>query len=643
MKTQRWYLASALALAGLAGCAGEAVEQDKVVTGDWGDEKLYPEIGGAYASLTALSGTCTWTSASGLMTVDAGGAAQAIIIGRRAVDSAILVNGATCGTPAATASTLKRLVVNGGSGDSAAQVLIIDYLNGLFAPGTSAARGLTVDLAGGTDSLRIRGTTGADTFTFGANGFAINTDLNRDIDVSNVEGFSLSMAAGADVYTGQAGKGTTGAFTGTISVFGGSGADTLTGGDGVDTINGGDDADTITGSAGADVLNGDAGDDTITQGASPDGADTISCGASTSGDTVSYALRGSSSDTTVEEVSVTVGTPVDGSDALQPNDGDIDTAEADDIDSTCEKIVGGMGDDILVGDDNVNTLSGGPGADTLTGCLGADVLNGEAGDDSFDEASYEYVNPDDQDLTLAVTQTVTGGDTFNGGAGTDTVDYSERTLALAVTMDGVTADDGQDVADEGDNVKVDVENVTGGTAGDTITGNLLANVLAGGAGVDVLNGGAGDDTFYEGDAANGGDTFNGGDGTDTVDYSDRTLAVVVTMDGVTADDGDTAGAESDDVQSDVENCTGGAEADTLTGNDSANVIDGGASNDTINGGIGNDTLSGGGDDDAIDGGAGDDTIDGGGGSEDNDLVCGTGDDIAYGEGSSGSVDVSCEI
>ena len=40
-----------------------------------------------------------------------------------------------------------------------------------------------------------------------------------------------------------------------------------------------------------------------------------------------------------------------------------------------------------------------------------------------------------------------------------------------------------------------VENVVGGSAGDTITGDANANTLTGGAGNDTLTGGAGIDTF----------------------------------------------------------------------------------------------------------------------------------------------------
>ena len=39
-----------------------------------------------------------------------------------------------------------------------------------------------------------------------------------------------------------------------------------------------------------------------------------------------------------------------------------------------------------------------------------------------------------------------------------------------------------------------IENVIGGSAGDTLTGSAAANILTGGAGSDALTGGAGADT-----------------------------------------------------------------------------------------------------------------------------------------------------
>ena len=158
----------------------------------------------------------------------------------------------------------------------------------------------------------------------------------------------------------------------------------------------------------------------------------------------------------------------------------------------------------------IRDRSGGAGDDVLRGGAGADTLNGDAGDDRFDEET-----------------TSNGGDVINGGAGDhDLVDYSARTAALTVTMDGVAANDGE--TGETDNVKSDVEDIIGGTVADTITGNASNNKIKGGDGNDVLSGGAGDDVFDQGAAADGNDTITGGTGADTIDYSAR-VAVILSL------------------------------------------------------------------------------------------------------------------
>ena len=121
-----------------ASCLVDA--QPGVNSSDWGDPDAYPDLGGAFASLTALNGTCSFASMTGIMSINANNAAQTIIIGLRPVDSAVLVNGRTCGSPAATKTTLKVMNINQGMTGN--QVVILDFVNGTFAPGTAAARGI---------------------------------------------------------------------------------------------------------------------------------------------------------------------------------------------------------------------------------------------------------------------------------------------------------------------------------------------------------------------------------------------------------------------------------------------------------------------------------------------------------------------
>jgi hypothetical protein len=270
----------------------------------------------------------------------------------------------------------------------------------------------------------------------------------------------------------------------------------------------------------------------------------------------------------------------------------------------------------------------GDGADTFTSsataatgaAFGAALtVYGGAGADTFNEGTASTLS-----------------ETIYGGSEIDTVSYALRTAIVTVTV-GATANDG--ISGELDDIKSDVEVVTGGTLGDTMTaaagvaatfnggpgndtligdtavdtlnGDAGNDILRGKTGNDVLNGGDGDDTFDEETTTNGGDTFNGGAGTDTVDYSARLVAgVVVTMDGTTANDG--FSGELDNVKADVENVKGTDQIDNITGNVLANTITGGLGADILAGGAGDDTFfegavtSGA---DAISGGTGVDTVD----------------------------------
>ncbi|HVU04109.1 MAG TPA: calcium-binding protein [Polyangiaceae bacterium] len=257
------------------------------------------------------------------------------------------------------------------------------------------------------------------------------------------------------------------------------------------------------------------------------------------------------------------------------------------------------------------------------------VVYGGAGDDTFNQGSA-----------------ITAGEEIHGGSGNDTVSYASRGASAPITVTvGAAANDGDNGGAELDDIKSDVEILTGGdgndsltaatgvaitlnggkgndtltgdSGADTINGNEGNDTIAGGDGNDTLNGNDGNDVFDEGTDANGGDVMNGGAGTDKVDYSGRTgTGVTVTMDGVAANDGKTGASEGDNVKSDIENIDGSDLVDVITGNASANVIKGGLGNDTLTGGDGDDVFDQGADltlndldSDIISGGNGVDTVD----------------------------------
>lgn len=565
--------ASLLLAASACGQADMNVYSPEVV-----DVEGIPELS---QPLTPLATPCTYDGDTKTATVTVA-ATEIAVIAKRSLDQAMIVNGVACGE--AKTNTLKKVDITGSTG---VDTVIIDYINGTFATGTSSDTGIDVDLAGGTDAFKIRGTTGSDNMAFGDLGIAVNAGSSLDVAVTNVEEFTFSLGAGNDTFSGQGGNGSGDPDTVDLTVYGGEGNDSLTGGDGDDTIAGGPGNDTVAGAAGDDTLSGEEGDDTFDEGTASNGSDTFDGGDGT--DIVSYAAR-------TNAVTVTM----DGT----GNDGE--TSEADNV-SNVEGVTGGAGDDTLTGGTGADIISGGAGDDTITGGAGDDTLNGDDGDDTFSEGSA-----------------ASGADVFYGGAGTDLVSYASRTNAVTVTIEN-SANDGE--SGELDNVRSDVENITGGAGDDTITGSSSANVIDGGAGDDTLNGGAGNDTFSQGTADDGSDVINGGSGDDTVDYSGRTAALTVTMGDLTANDG--LAGEADDIGADVENVDCGTGDDTVTGNDLDNVIDGGAGDDVLSGGAGNDELFGGAGDDTLNGDAGDDTLDGAAGT--NTLDCGAGQgDIGFG-------------
>jgi Ca2+-binding RTX toxin-like protein len=172
-------------------------------------------------------------------------------------------------------------------------------------------------------------------------------------------------------------------------------------------------------------------------------------------------------------------------------------------------LIGGFGDDQLYGGTGRDVLLGHDGFDFLQGDGADDTLYGGPGDDTF-HATRPYASSGDVD---------DGTDVMVGGVGSDTAEYGRRLTPVRVTLDDL-ANDG--APGENDRAGViqwqtvtwpDVENVTGGAAGDTVVGSIIDNVLVGGAGPDTVRGLGGNDTIDVLDGGSG-DTVNAGSGQD---------------------------------------------------------------------------------------------------------------------------------
>ena len=205
---------------------------------------------------------------------------------------------------------------------------------------------------------------------------------------------------------------------------------------------------------------------------------------------------------------------------------------------------------------------------------------------------------------------------LNGGAGTDTVDYS---LAGAAVKANLALTGHQKTGGAGLQTLSSIENLIGSAFNDGLTGSAADNVLSGGDGDDKLTGGSGDDHL---DGGSGKDKLDGGAGADVMSGGpgDDAYAVDNAGDVIV----ENPGAGNDKVTATVSfvlpsqvealtlagaaaiDGTGNDLANKITGNDQANVLTGLGGADTLSGGLGNDTL---------DGGAGKDKLSGGGGAD----------------------------
>ena len=314
---------------------------------------------------------------------------------------------------------------------------------------------------------------------------------------------------------------------------------------------------------------------------------------------------------------------------------------------------GGGGGDTLNGSSGRDRINGGPGADELNGNEGDDIFNTGRGGIDIDPGSLTYCG-DVPPFRCADDTNIAGGPATQGW---DLLTYADRTGSITTDLRP-----GRTFARDDDGTVDGVNGIEG------VVGGLASDELIGGLGPDYFNGGPG----------NAPDTMCGGLGKDTVDYSDKSAGVTVTLDGVLATDPDindsdpniSVGArqdcrltikaggtvqngqpcqpnsyiqfascrkdptgpapgepelrrdctpndgvqgENDCVGEDIENIVGSPSDDVLIGNDvdslyglgprvepaGENVIDGGGGDDLLDGGLGADVFKGGGGFDAV--------------------------------------------
>jgi len=363
--------------------------------------------------------------------------------------------------------------------------------------------------------LVVTGTSSADTISIE---FTANRIVLRDNGAvtkyvfSAMTGISISTLAGNDTVTlPQNLPG----FT-SMEINTGDGSDTVTGsnlgekitlGAGNDTANGNGGDDAIFGQDGNDVINaGDGNSDRVYPGL---GNDTVSGGTGTF-DTLTYQDRN-------DGVTVRI-------DGGGPS-GNLTAAESDTVANDFENAVGGLGNDLVIGNAGANVIGGSKGDDTLDGGLGKDQIFGDEG--------------------------------------IDTVTYASRTIAVKIQLPNASSGNGQ--AGELDQLFT-LENAIGGKGNDAIYGDILANSIVGGDGNDYIDAGDGNDTVEGG---NGRDYIIAGPGTNRVRGGGHNDTIIggPHRDVIYGDGGD-------------DSILSGKGNDYISGGTGADIIDGGVGTDS---------------------------------------------------------------
>ena len=315
-------------------------------------------------------------------------------------------------------------------------------------------------LAGGADADILHGDAGDDVIDGGEGEDEIDAGSGNDVvqagtgddSVLGGEGDDTVIAAagdGDDAYDGGEGSdtydasGTTSAakfdlaadtatsaeigddvIVGFENAIGGSGNDVFVGNNEVNIFTGGDGNDTLAGGADADKLHGDAGDDVIDGG---EGEDEIDAG---SGNDVVQAGTGDDSVLGGDGDDTVIAAAGDGDDAYAGGEGSdtydasgttsaarfdlaADTATSaeigDDVIVGFENAIGGSGNDVFVGNNEVNIFTGGTGDDLFVfGSASAAGLGIGARDQILDFEIGDRIDLDDisEEFAEAI------GDTF---------------------------------------------------------------------------------------------------------------------------------------------------------------------------------------------------------------------------------------
>ncbi|MGC8990644.1 MAG: calcium-binding protein, partial [Verrucomicrobiia bacterium] len=229
-----------------------------------------------------------------------------------------------------------------------------------------------------------------------------------------------------------------------------------------------------------------------------------------------------------------------------------------------ENVIGGAGDDVLLGNDLDNTFTGGPGQNFVHGAGGTNTII-ETADADFTLSDTEITIAGVATTLVSIQKAV-----LTGGSSDNTIDASGFTGQT--TLIGLGGND----------------TLIGGSGNDT---------LIGGAGDDILSGNAGNDVYqFDADESLGADFIlespGAAFGSDTLDFSPTaTSGVTVDLSLTTQQTVHPTNLKLTLSDPDsIERLIGTANPDVLIGNSANNIFVGGLGNDLIIGNGGDDTV-----------------------------------------------------
>ncbi|MEP2943004.1 MAG: VCBS domain-containing protein, partial [Hyphomicrobiales bacterium] len=220
--------------------------------------------------------------------------------------------------------------------------------------------------------------------------------------------------------------------------------------------------------------------------------------------TLSIRATDSEGASLIEDITINVGTVINGTDA-----GEI--------------LVGTDGDDFISTGRGVDTLDGGEGSDTFlldaivgsstenntfndTGTSGTDTVILDSGGGSTFEIQADFSN--ETTGIEVIDGSELGGERLQSNGSTVDYDFTDVTLIEVDEIRGTGSDDSI-IGSAGD------DNIDGRDGNDTLSGGLGDDTIEGGSGNDTLSGGLGNDTI-EGGSGDDLFTFDAGDGNDTI-------------------------------------------------------------------------------------------------------------------------------